>query len=151
MALVVRQQQLNVHVTYHQFCFQESDESCVPVEYPDGFEWGKFVNVFPGRIDVFSAGHTHTASVGVEVWDSQPPEPKRELWDEVEEVTVESATGQLAVWDMGRSDDLVWLGSSGGTWRARMHCKGREETKRITEQDGSVEGVEKYVVQFWPQ
>ncbi|CAL9294854.1 hypothetical protein SUDANB66_02400 [Streptomyces sp. SudanB66_2053] len=35
--------------------------------FPDDYESGVFLNGFPGRLDFYSGGHTHTATLIVEV------------------------------------------------------------------------------------
>jgi hypothetical protein len=152
MAELVRQQRLDADVEYHGFGFQESDDGDLPVPFPDDFAGGVFLNAFPGRLDIYSAGHTHTASVIVEVWDGEPPVQDSSLWDEQAEADFESTSGEVAVWSMGlgRADDVVTLADSGGSWRVRVNCVGRSEAAALSEQEGIGEGVERYLVQFWP-
>lgn len=152
MAELVRQQHLDVDVAYHGFGLQESDDGDLPVPFPDDFTHGAFLNDFPGRLDIFSAGHTHTASVTVEVWDGEPPEQDSSRWDEQAEADFESISGEVAVWSMalGRTEDVIPLASSGGSWRVRVSCAGRSEAAALSEQEGTGEGVEKYLIQFWP-
>lgn len=111
-----------------------------------------FLNAFPGRLDIHSAGYTHTASVTVEVWDGRPPEQDPSGWDERAEADFESSSGEVAVWSMGlgRADDVITLADSGGSWRVRVHCAGRSAAAALSEQEGTGEGVERYLVQFWP-
>ncbi|MGW0615227.1 hypothetical protein [Streptomyces sp. NPDC002788] len=150
MAELVRQQHVDADVSYHCFGFQESDDADLPVPFPDDFADGVFLNAFPGRLDFYSAGHTHTASVTVEVWDAEPPSQDPQQWDEQAEADFESTSGEVAVWSMGRADDLITLSDSGGSWRVRANCTGRKETAALSEQEGTGKGVEKYLVQFWP-
>ncbi|WP_053674002.1 hypothetical protein [Streptomyces sp. NRRL B-1140] len=152
MAELVRQQHLDADVGYHGFGLQESDDGELPVPFPDDFKQGVFLNDFPGRLDIFSGGHTHTAAVTVEVWDGQPPEQDPSLWDEQAETDFESTSGEVAVWSMslGRADEVITLADSGGSWRVRVSCAGRSEAQALSEHEGTGEGVEKYLVQFWP-
>ncbi|MFJ4539721.1 hypothetical protein ACIP39_27705 [Streptomyces tibetensis] len=151
MAELVRQQHLDADVSYHGFGLQESDDGDLPVPFPDDFEQGVFLNGFPGRLDIFSGGHTHTAVVTVEVWDGEPLEQDSSRWDEQAEADFESTSGEVAVWSMGlgRADDVITLADSGGSWRVRVSCAGRG-AEALSEQEGTGEGVEKYLVQFWP-
>jgi hypothetical protein len=153
VAELIRQQQLDADVGYHSFCFQESDDGDLPVPYPDDSVFGQFLNTFPGRIDIFSAGHTHTASVAVEVWNGPPPEEDWARWDEHGEVDFESASGEVALWSMslGRTDAVITLSDRGGAWRVQVCCAGREEAERLSEQTGTAEGAERYLVRFWPK
>ncbi|MFF7258675.1 hypothetical protein ACFZCL_00050 [Streptomyces sp. NPDC008159] len=150
MAELVRRQHLDADVEYHGFAFQESDDGDLPVPFPDDFEDGVFLNAFPGRLDFYSAGHTHTASVTVEVWDGEPPAQDPSQWDEQAEAGFESTSGEVAVWSTGRADDVITLSEVGGSWRVRASCTGREQAAALSEQEGVGEGVEKYLVQFWP-
>ncbi|MCX5008714.1 hypothetical protein OHB05_40015 [Streptomyces sp. NBC_00638] len=153
MPELVRQQHLDAHVGHHGFGFQESDDGDLPVPFPDDFAGGVFLNAFPGRLDIYSGGHTHTASVTVEVWNGSPPAHDRVTWDEQAEADYESTSGDVAVWSMslGRTDDLISLADSGGAWRVRVSCTGRAEAARLSEEEGTGHGVEKYLVQFWPR
>jgi hypothetical protein len=152
MAVLVRQQHLDADVEYHGFGFQESDDADLPVPFPDDFADGVFLNAFPGRLDVYSAGHTHTAAVTVQVWDGPLPAEDPGEWDEQAETDFESVSGEVAVWSMGlgRADDVITLSDSGGSWRVRVSCSGRREAAALSEQEGTGHGVEKYLVQFWP-
>jgi hypothetical protein len=152
MTELVRQQHIDADVEYHGFGLQESDDADLPVPFPDDFADGVFLNTFPGRLDIYSAGHTHTASVTVEVWDGAPPEQDSAKWDERAEADFESTSGEVAVWStgLGRADDVIRLADSGGSWRVRVSCTGRSEAAALSEQEGTGRGVEKYLVQFWP-
>ncbi|QKV90451.1 hypothetical protein HUT19_00490 [Streptomyces sp. NA02950] len=148
MANLKLTEDLRVHVTYYSWCFQESDESRVPVEYPDESAADSFLSEFQGRFDILSAGHTHTANVAVEVWDAVPPPDERQRWDFQAEVDFESTSGEVAVWTEGR--DHSFQLTSPGTWRVRVHCSGRTEVERISQEEGVADGIEQYLVQFWP-
>jgi hypothetical protein len=152
MAERVRQQHLDADVGYHGFGFQESDDGDLPVPFPDDFAQGVFLNAFPGRLDIYSGGHTHTAAVTVEVWDGEPPGQESSRWDEQAEADFESSTGEVAVWSMGlgRAGDVITLADAGGSWRVRVSRAGRREAAALSEQEGTGEGVEQYLVQFWP-
>ncbi|MGW0554126.1 hypothetical protein ACWDZ6_08010 [Streptomyces sp. NPDC002926] len=74
MAELVRRLRFSADVGCHSFCLQESDDVDLPVPYPEESVFGQFLTSFPGRVDIFSAAHTHTAAVTAEVWDGRPPE-----------------------------------------------------------------------------
>ncbi|MBH1938880.1 hypothetical protein I5Q34_32260 [Streptomyces sp. AV19] len=153
MAQRLTQQEFEVLVSYHGFGMQESDESFVSVEYPDDTEFGVFLQTFQGRLDLSSAAHTHIAPLTVEVWDGTPEPNTSQNWEETEEATLHTTSGELAVWDgTGRADaDVIRLGGSGGTWQVRAMSSGRREAERVEYETGdSVSGIEKYLVQFWP-
>ncbi|MFE4634876.1 hypothetical protein ACFRJ1_16085 [Streptomyces sp. NPDC056773] len=149
MATLLGQQALDAEVAFRSFGFQESDDSAVPVPYPDGFEWGVFLQPHVRRFDLFSAGHTHTAAVLARVWDGQP-DVENAVWDEQGEFDYESVTGDVAVWGTGRSDQLIRLGRA-GQWRVRVSCVGRAEVERVTQAEGTAYGVERYTIDFWPK
>ncbi|MGW0531114.1 hypothetical protein [Streptomyces sp. NPDC003032] len=151
MVALVQEQRLEVFVDDFTFAFQESWDAELPVEYPDGINVDVFVNTFPGRVDVTSAGHIHTAEVLVQVWDGPPPAEDVTAWDAYAEAEIESMSGDVAVWTptMGRTDELIKLGRK-GSWRVRVHCVGRAEVAALRNSEESVVGVERYLVQFFP-
>ncbi|NBM18837.1 hypothetical protein [Streptomyces sp. GC420] len=151
MARLTRQQELDVHVDFYGRTLQELHDTFVPVPYPDGHVGGRFVSEYPGRIDVESAGHTHTAALRVEVWDGEPPAEAPGSWDEQGDVRIRSESGQLIVWGVagGPMPETVRLSDTGGTRRARIRCTGREEVRRLAQQ-GVAHGVERYLAQLWP-
>ncbi|MGW3632314.1 hypothetical protein ACWD7F_19475 [Streptomyces sp. NPDC005122] len=152
MAELVRRQHVDAYVGYHAFGLQESDDADLPVPFPDDFDFDVFLGAHPGRLDITSGGHTHTAAVGVEVWDGPPPKQDLADWDDQAEAEFVSTSGEVAVWSMhtGRSDDLITLADSGGPWRVRVSCVGRAAAAALSEGEGTGLGVERYLVQFWP-
>lgn len=152
MAKLVRQQAVDAFVGFYAFGLQESDDADLPVPFPDDFNFDVFLNTHPGRLDITSGGHTHTATVSVEVWDGPPPAQDPADWDEQAEADFESTSGAVAVWSMyvGRTEDLITLADSGGSWRVRVRCAGRAAAAALSEDEGTGHGVERYLVQFWP-
>ncbi|WP_328835087.1 hypothetical protein [Streptomyces europaeiscabiei] len=152
MAELVRQQEVDAYVGFHAFGLQEADDAELLVPFPDDFDFGVFLSTHPGRLDITSGGHTHTATVTVEVWDGVPPPQDPAEWDEQAEADFESASGEVAVWSMytGRTDDLITLADSGGSWRVRVSCAGRAAAAALSEGEGTGHAVERYLVQFWP-
>lgn len=151
MAELIQRVRFGADVGYHSFCLQESDDAALPVPYPHDAAFGQFLTVFPGRIDIFSAGHTHTAVVTAEVWDASPPAEDRERWDEYGECDYVSTSGVVAVWSMslGRTEHSVTLSDKGATWQVQVYCAGRAEAERLSAETGTAEGVERYLVRFW--
>ncbi|WP_234342684.1 hypothetical protein [Streptomyces sp. NRRL B-3648] len=139
-------------MSYYAFALQESDDAFLALEFPDEFDFGAFLSTHPGRLDITSAGHTHTASLAVEVWDGLAPVQDTVAWEEQAEADFESVSGQVAVWSMslGRLDDVITLADSGGSWRVRVSSAGRAEVKALAESEEHIKGVERYLVQFWP-
>ncbi|MEV0445566.1 hypothetical protein AB0I84_12200 [Streptomyces spectabilis] len=151
MVALLQERRLEVFVDDYTFTFQESWDAELPVEYPDGIDANVFVNTFPGRVDISSAGHIHTVEVMAQVWDGSPPAEEASAWDVQDEAEFESLSGDVAVWTptMGRTDDLIELGSK-GSWRVRVHCTGRAEVASLRDSEEDVVGVERYLVQFFP-
>jgi hypothetical protein len=50
---------------------------------------------------------------------------------------------------MGRTEEVVALGSA-GLWRVRVSCADRGEAAALPAGAGTGEGVERYLMQFWP-
>lgn len=152
MAEIVRQQHVDAYVGFHAFGLQESDDADLPVPFPDDFDFDVFLSTHPGRLDITSGGHTHTAAVSVEVWDGPPPQQDPAGWDEQAEAEFTSSSGEVAVWSMhtGRTDALITLADSGGSWRVRVSCAGRAAAAALSEGEGTGHGVERYLVQFSP-
>ncbi|WPO70232.1 hypothetical protein [Streptomyces sp. KN37] len=151
MAGLIQERRLDVFVDSYAFAFIESWDAELPVEFPDGFDTGVFVNAFPGRVDVCSAGNTHTAAVTVQVWGETPPAEDGSAWEAQGEAGFESLSGDVAVWTpaLGRTDDLIELGGK-GSWRIRVSCTGRTKVAALRESEDPVVGVERYLVQFFP-
>jgi hypothetical protein len=140
-----------VFVDFFSFGLQESDDADLPVPFPDDFHTDAFLGTHPGRLDITSGGHTHTATVDVEVWDEVPPPQDPADWDEQAEADFESTSGQIAVWgETGRMDEVITLADSRGSWRVRVSCVGRAEAAALSEGEGTGVGVERYLIQFWP-
>ncbi|MEU6672165.1 hypothetical protein, partial [Streptomyces sp. NPDC046727] len=144
MAQLVREQRIDVFVSDYAFGLQESDDAFLDLLFPDDFEFGTFLSTHPRRLDVTSAGHTHTASVTVEVWDGPAPAQDRAGWEEQAEADFESVSGQVAIWSMGvgRLDDLITLADQGGSWRVRIRSSGRAAVRALTESEESIEAVQ---------
>ncbi|MFD5099845.1 hypothetical protein [Streptomyces albidochromogenes] len=151
MAELMQQQDLNIEVDFFGFGLQEVDDRFVPVGYPEGRVPEAFLTAHPGRIDVESGGHTHTAAMTVEVWNAEPPSADgREAWEAQGQARILSASGELALWAAaGPMTESVRLPEAGREWQVRIYCVGREEVRRLAEQS-IPEGVERYLAQFWP-
>lgn len=147
---MVSRQQISVEVEFYGFSLQESTDDAVAALFPEGWEAGagQFLTQRPGRLDVESAGHTHTAAVDVEVWAGEPPEAVGQ-WDAAAEGEIRCPSGVLDVWGVtgGPVGDQIMLGAP-GVWRARVWCAGRNEVAEQA-QHGVPEGVERYLVRFW--
>ncbi|WP_445521364.1 hypothetical protein [Streptomyces sp. NEAU-174] len=152
VAVLVRQQSIEVPVDFFGFCLQDGDDTQVPIPYPDDSpdDDAAFLTAFEGRVDVRSAGHTHRALLTAEVWDGAAPADHRERWEAQGETEIRSTSGALAVWVVGgATEEDLELGSPGTLWKLRLYCTGRKEVARLS-QEGVPHGVERYVAQFWP-
>ncbi|MEV0635221.1 hypothetical protein AB0I77_09700 [Streptomyces sp. NPDC050619] len=149
MAVLIRRQEYPVHVDYNGWALQDFDDTQVPVLFPEGFEGDTFLAAHPGRLDFLSAGHTHTASLAVEVWDGEPEMPAGD-WDETATASVACSSGKLRVTGVagGPMPYAIELSDRPGAWMVRVVCTGRTEAFRQA-QHGVVRGVEQYVAQFW--
>ncbi|MFF8947111.1 hypothetical protein ACF1A5_33600 [Streptomyces sp. NPDC014864] len=152
MAELIREQELDVEVDFYGFALQEVDDTLVPLAYPEGREaGGAFLTAREGRLDIESAGHTHTATMSAEVWDAEPPPADdRGEWEARGEAVLHCSSGELAVWGVtaGPREAYLRLPDKNRTWQVRVYCEGRQEVARLA-QEGVPEGIEHYLVQFW--
>ncbi|MEU5608727.1 hypothetical protein AB0H03_08260 [Streptomyces sparsogenes] len=83
MAVLVRQQSMEIPVDFYGFSLQDGDDTQAPVPFPDESPGADadFLTPFAQRVDVRSAGHTHRALLTAEVWDEEPPADRREMWE----------------------------------------------------------------------
>ncbi|MBC9715233.1 hypothetical protein H9Y04_22020 [Streptomyces sp. TRM66268-LWL] len=152
MAELVAWQRVEVDVDFFGFCLQDADDTAVPVPYPEGRNPAGFLTAYEGRLDVESAGHTHTASMDVEIWDaSAPPAQEREAWEEQAEAELACASGEVALWATvaGPMPGYIHLADHAGRWGVRLYCTGRAAVRPLAEQ-GVPKGIERYLAQFWP-
>ncbi|MEU7038295.1 hypothetical protein ABZ958_32145 [Streptomyces sp. NPDC046237] len=141
---------MDVEVAFRGFGFQESDDTVVPVPFGDGYEWGVFLKEHERSFDLLSAGHTHTATMEVSVWDFEP------LAAEATGMNVARSTSRRPAGRRCVDDGSRPVGPSGPTGEVGVvagpgGCIGRDEVARVTQLEGVAYGVEKYVVGFWPE
>ncbi|MEU6994956.1 hypothetical protein ABZ953_30390 [Streptomyces sp. NPDC046465] len=146
MALVHREE-FPVLVERYLLWLQDAEEDIID-DWPEG-ERGLVVGEH-GRVDIRSGGHTHTAAFTVEVRDS-PPELDRSVpWEATGEAELDSASGHLRFHTAGGPDEFgIDLGVAGRRWRLRAHVVGQEAVTSLAQQ-GVPEGVERFLLQFWP-
>ncbi|MVO87780.1 hypothetical protein GPA10_24215 [Streptomyces sp. p1417] len=152
MSELISREEVSVEVDFYGIYLQDWDDSQVPVPFPEGWEAGPFLRARPGRLDITSAGHTHTAALTVEVWDAEPPAPSGD-WEESERAEILSISGELEVGGVagGPMPEPIRLSGRECNWSVRVACSGRSEVAEKARQ-GVPEGVvERYVLQFWPQ
>ncbi|MFJ3019557.1 hypothetical protein ACIPH4_01165 [Streptomyces tendae] len=142
-------QRVRVLVDYYGLCLQDADDAWLPAMFPEGFAAGDFGTEMPGRIDLTSAGHTQHVAATAEVWEHEPPLLEGP-WDKTATARIECRSGTLRLWSMGGPGlEDITLPSAPATWNARIFCTGRQEAAAAS-RDGVPDGVEQYVVQFWP-
>ncbi|MET8471987.1 hypothetical protein ABZY90_22010 [Streptomyces sp. NPDC006422] len=101
------------------------------------------------RLVIHSAGHTHTADLRAEVRDEEPPAAPGE-WDVSADARIDAPEGRLRLWTYAAvSKEDIHLGRPGRTWNVRVRVRGRDEVFALAQHDVP-EGVECYLVQFWP-
>ncbi|MFG2143624.1 hypothetical protein ACGFRG_05405 [Streptomyces sp. NPDC048696] len=150
MAAMIKHQELSVYVEHFAICLEDRDTSWMSHPFPDGYDPEVFLKPFPGRLDIRSAGHTHTAHFTVEVWDGPPSEPEGE-WDERGTASLHCVSGQLRLHGTsgGPATDDVHLPQAPATWEVRLLCTGRTEVAAET-LHRAAHNVERYTAQFWP-
>lgn len=150
--MLVNSVSLDVRIDYFGLSVQDHNAAALPAAYPAGRDprTEGFLTALPGRIDLKSAGHTHTAAMTVEIHDQRPSLPEGE-WDEVEETAIALSSRRVVIWSVtsGPSGEAIEVGEP-GTWDARVSCSGRPETARREPVEGPTGGTERYVVQLWP-
>lgn len=151
MAGLIACQDYSVDVDFSGWALQDFDDSQVPVLFPEGFEADAFLTAHRGRLDFHSAGHTHTASLSVEVWDVEP-EPPEGVWEETATASIVCASGRLRATGVagGPMPWVIDLSDGPGVWMVRVVCSGRAQVAAQAPH-GVVHGVERYVAQFWPE
>lgn len=152
MARQLSRAEIEVEVDFYGWALQEADDSLIPERYPSGREdnEGQVMTPREGRLDILSAGHTHTANLVAEVWDAEPPIDFDAMWDIREDGRIISRTGRLAVCvTTTKQLDRIALGRPETTWKVRIYCSGRDEVFRRAQVEVP-EGIENYLMQFWP-
>lgn len=151
MAELISREEVPVDIDYYGLYLQDWDDSQVPVPFPKEWEAGPFLTSRAGRLDFTSAAHTHTAALTVEVWDQEPAAPPGE-WEQTALTEITCASGELEAGGVtsGPMPDPIHLSDQTGTWTVRISCTGRAEVAELARHE-AVEGVERYVFQFWPK
>ncbi|MEU6825448.1 hypothetical protein ABZ921_32935 [Streptomyces atriruber] len=148
---LVSREEVPVRVDFYGFALQDFDDTQVPLLFPEGFEKGPFLTEHQGRLDFTSGGHTHTATLVIEVWNAEPSAPAGE-WEECAMAEISCTSGQLEATGVagGPMPEPIRLSKQGQDWKMRAVSSGRAEVK-VQAQHGVPHGVERYVLQFWPR
>ncbi|WP_345666233.1 hypothetical protein [Streptomyces venetus] len=133
-----------VDVEYH--LFQITDPQGPVADDLDASHTG-LVSADGGAIEVRTGIHTGDVHVTVEP-HSKRPDPAQD-WEEIAEISCNSPSGELLVTPyMDDPADLPSLASDGpGSYRLRVHARGRD---RAVDQTTLDEAVESYLIQSWP-
>ncbi|MFF3643409.1 hypothetical protein [Streptomyces sp. NPDC002564] len=146
MALV-RREEFGVLIERYLLWLQDAEEDIIDAWSKD--EQG-LITGEDGRVDIRSGGHTHTAAFAVEIWDSPPEADQSTPWEATGEAELDSPSGHLWFHTAGGPDEhAIELGAAGLRWRLRAHVVGQEEVTTLAQQ-GVPEGVERFLLQFWP-
>ncbi|PJE97221.1 hypothetical protein CUT44_13695 [Streptomyces carminius] len=151
----MRRQEIEVLVDFHGFALQEADDIQVPLPFPEGRTESSepaFLVPYEMRLDIHSAGHTHTAVLVAEVWDDQPPPDTNEdgEWEAWGEAEIFSPTGRLSLEVIaGSARQILELGARGRRWKVQVFSAGRSQTARLATV-GVPRRIERYTVRFWP-
>ncbi|MFJ8955210.1 hypothetical protein ACIRO1_34470 [Streptomyces sp. NPDC102381] len=142
---LLAEQRLDAEVMFYGLWMQDTGASFDDEPAPDA----PFASSAGARVVIHSAGHTHTADLRAEVWDEEPPQPPGE-WEESAQTQIDAPAGQLRLWTYAAvSKEDILLGQPGRTWNVRVQARGRREVHALAQLDVP-EGVEHYLVQFWP-
>jgi hypothetical protein len=133
-----------VHAEYH--LFQITDPHGPVADDLDASHTG-LVSADGGAIEVTTGIHTGDVHVTVEP-HLQRPDPAQG-WEEIAEISCTSPSGELLVTSsMDDPADLPSLASQGpGSYRLRVHARGRDRAVDQTTLDAAVES---YLIQSWP-
>ncbi|MFF0836654.1 MULTISPECIES: hypothetical protein [unclassified Streptomyces] len=131
-----------VPVQYHQFEISDEDGPDLPRGH------NGLVEVQDGIATVHTGIHTGDVDVTVAL-HAGAPEPEGTGWEEIVEVSLHSASGELMV--RGLMDDLdeelpVLSFDGPGDYRRRIHARGRDTA--TDHAPGDV--TEHYLIQAWP-
>ncbi|WP_328934982.1 MULTISPECIES: hypothetical protein [unclassified Streptomyces] len=133
-----------VHVDYHTFELTDSDK-----RIPMGFDTSNgLVFSRPGQVVICTGISTGPVNVSVQVCRHPPAQVDADVWDEILDHSVATATGALRVTSvMTDAPDLPLLTPQGpGTYRVRVQARGRDNAP-----DGVADDpVEDYLLIVWP-
>ncbi|MGW1539820.1 hypothetical protein ACWCPM_06070 [Streptomyces sp. NPDC002309] len=134
-----------VPVQYHQFNI--SDENG-PTGPDLGHKHNGLVQVTDGITVVLTGIHTGDVHVSITHYEAEPA-PDNGDWQEIVEISVHSASGDLMV--RGLMDDLdeelpVLSFTGPGNYRLRIHARGRDTAIDLAPD----EVTEWYLIQAWP-
>jgi hypothetical protein len=125
-------------------------ESVDELDFSDRARW---LLTMKDRLVLLTAAHFyHFADLVVEAWDGVPDDVG-EQWDEQQDAQVELTEGVVEVWELAAghpSGGPVALVRAGTTRVRAYRAGGHDVATAATGQDGLVHGVERFLVQLWP-
>jgi hypothetical protein len=137
-------------VAYRQLLLQERGGQDVTVVKLDTDTDDEIAAGGEGGVKLWSAGNDHYPSVRLELW-SDTPVRSQEAWELTQEETLSvSATGEVALTTLfGEESDACIALPNLGTYRVRVHVRGRDEAWQRGEAKW-FHGVEQWLLQIWP-
>jgi hypothetical protein len=125
-------------------------------EPPDELDFSdpaRWLLTMKNRLLLLTAAHFyHFADLIVEAWDGVPDDVS-EQWEEQQEAQVELTEGVVEVWELAagqRSGEPLALVGAGATWVRAYRSGGHDVVTAPTGPDGLVHGVERFLIQLWP-
>jgi hypothetical protein len=149
MTALVERVETEVLVDHRTFdLIDDSGEQQAPAAY-ESAQW-----LFAGHnmITVVSASaRHHVAALTVEAWDAEPP--PAEGWTGPQEAAVRLDTGFLEINPLVEGEDAEDITVGGpGRYRVRGYVAGRAELLAATPPpEVELHGVERYLLQIWPE
>ncbi|MEU8238742.1 hypothetical protein AB0C07_10885 [Actinoplanes missouriensis] len=142
-------EQLETEVLVDHGTFDLIDDSGDQHAAPDPASW---LHAGRNMITVVSAStRHHVAAVTVEAWSAEPP--PADGWGDPEEAKVLLDSGWLEINPLVDAEDAddITVGEA-GAYRVRAYVTGRAELLASTPPpDVELRGVERYLLQFWPE
>ena len=142
-----------VRIAYHQLRLQDRVDIDWRADHrPEDTE------IVPGYLSqgnnfllIQSPGHTLRVKLRLQSWSNEPPLDK-ERWEIYADANIQLATGFIIPTTPISEGGAEWLrvGQAGGTFRARVYCRGRSRLQEIGDDFDIAEIQEEYLAQFWP-
>lgn len=120
----------------------------VVVDFADSVRW-----LFAGdnAVTVRSAGAwDHVCGLRLELWDGPPA--LRDGWADRQEGTVRFDSGLVEINPLSDAgEDEEWLETEPGRYEVRAYVAGRAQLLAVQHSpDADLDGIERYLLQFWP-
>jgi hypothetical protein len=142
---------LEIQVERYQFCMFGSAGSGLVGPVQRGPE-APYVQGSRDQVVFLSGAAEHWPGFRFEVWTAEPPDVQ-EHWAEVDETLVELTEPEVRFWALfGRPlSTPLSVGNEAGVYAVRAYCRGRDSVAAGYPSEESVDGIEQWLVQIWPQ